>query len=119
MFTGQVAVISNESDWAGPGVIELVDEDDGTTTDLTNPALVLDIEVTIRDLDGCIRATASIANGQVQIPGPGFQYQFSSAANLRSLSPGTWRLVEIVTINGSPTVLCDGTIAIEGNDYGC
>lgn len=118
MYTGQVAAISNKATWSSagyPGVIELVDDIDGTTTDLTNPALNLVIVVTIADLDGCIRATASLTNGKVTIPGPGFQWQFE-VSDLSGLCAGTYRLGVKVTINGFVTDLIDGSIAVvEGN----
>lgn len=126
MYTGQVAVISNKATWLFDGV-ELVDDSDGTTTDLSNPALTVDIIVTIKgrssgsycDYGGvnsdCVIATASIANGKVTIPGPGFQWQFE-VADLSSLCAGTYRLGVKVTINGFVNDVIDGTIAvIEGN----
>jgi hypothetical protein len=86
MFQGQVAVISNKATWdsrGDPGAIELYDEADGTTTDLADPALTVDIVVTIKDMDGCIRATASIDNAKVIIPGPGFYWQFEVGCRRR------------------------------------
>lgn len=128
MYTGQVAVISNKATWLFDGV-ELVDDADGTTTDLTNPALTVDIVVTVKgrsnpraffDYGGispsnCVLATASIANGKVTIPGPGFQWQFE-VADLSCLCAGTYGLGVKVTINGFVNDVIDGTIAvIEGN----
>jgi hypothetical protein len=125
MFTGQVAVISNKATWRSD-VVELVDDDDGTTTDLTEVA-DLDIVVTIRGLTstccdyefsnsaGGILATASIANGKVTVPGPGFQWQFE-VDDLSSLCAGTYRLGVKVTIDDFVVDLIDGTIAVvEGN----
>jgi hypothetical protein len=118
MYTGQIAVISNKATWnsaGSPGECELYDDSDGTTTDLTNPALTLDIVVTIKDLDGCLLATASLANGKVTVPGPGFIWQFE-VSDLSCLCAGTYRLGAKVTIDGFVTDLIDGTIAvIEGN----
>jgi hypothetical protein len=126
MFTNQVAVISSKATWQSD-VCELVDIDDLTTTDLTNPALTVDIVVTIKgrssgsycDYGGvnsdCVIATASIANGKVTIPGPGFQWQFE-VADLANLCAGTYRIGAKVTINGFVNDVIDGTIAvIEGN----
>lgn len=121
MYTGQIAVIPREGDWDSP-IVEIAD-DDGTTTDLTDPALNLAIVVTIRSLScgcrgsscgSCVMATASIANGKVTVPGPGFQWHFLAASDLACLCAGTYRLVSVVTINGSPRVPFDGTIAVEG-----
>lgn len=115
MYTGQVAVISSKATWLFSGV-DLVDEDTGATTDLTDPALTVDIVVTIKDMDGFWTiATASIANGKVTIPGPGFQWQFE-VSDLSALCAGTYRLGVKVTINDFVNDLIDGTIAvIEGN----
>jgi hypothetical protein len=67
MFQGQVDVISNQATWQSK-VYELVDEEDGTTTDLSDAALTVDIVVTIRAIDDpastTALATASIDNGQ-------------------------------------------------------
>lgn len=116
MFIGQVATISNQATWASQ-TYDLVDEDDGTTTDLTNPLLTVDIVVTIReDRDRApVLATASIANSKVTIPGPGFQWQFE-VSDLTSLCAGTYRLGAKITIDGFVTDIIIGTIAVlEGN----
>lgn len=115
MYTGQVAVISNRATWLFSGA-DLVDEDTGTTTDLTDPTLTVDIVVTIKDLEGCWTiATASIDNGKVTIPGPGFQWQLE-VSDLSSLCGGTYRLGVKVTINDFVNDVIDGTIAVvEGN----
>jgi len=125
MYTGQVDVISNRATWLSK-VCELVDETDGTTVDLSEPGPAIDIVVTISGLSSrsmdygsinstCVIATASIANGKVTIPGPGFQWQFE-VSDLSGLCAGTYRLGVKVTINGFVTDLIDGTIVvIEGN----
>lgn len=117
MYQGQVAVISNQATWASD-TYELVDEADGTTTDLTNPLLTVDIVVTIRDL--CERSTdlvtASIANGKASIPGPGFQWQLE-VSDLTRLCAGTYRLGAKVTIDGFVTDIIIGTISVlDGNN---
>jgi len=124
MYTGQVAVISNKATWQSD-VIELIDDVTGTATDLTDPALTVDIVVTIRGINcrsndygtavSTALATASIANGKVSIPGPGFQWQFE-VLDLSNLCAGTYRLGAKVTIDGFVNDLIDGTIAVvEGN----
>ncbi len=123
MFTGQVATISNQATWLSD-VIELVDEDDDTTTDLTAVS-VLDIEVTIRGLTSLrddyqfntnlALATASIDNGKVTVPGPGFQWQFE-VSDLSNLCAGTYRLGVKITMDGFVVDLIDGTITVvQGN----
>lgn len=116
MFIGQFAVISNKATWQSD-VCELVDDQDDTTTDLTDVALTVDIVVTISDFNNhqCIFATASIANGKVLIPGPGFLFQFE-VSDLSNLCAGTYALGAKVTINGFVNDMIDGTIAVvEGN----
>ena len=117
MYTGQIAAVSNKATWESQ-VYDLVDEDDGTTTDLTDPLLVLDIVVTIRedkDSASSALATASIANGKVTIPGPGFQWRFE-VSDLTNLCAGTYRLGAKITIDGFVIDLIIGTIAVlEGN----
>lgn len=113
MYTGQVDFISNRATWRSD-VVELVDEADGTTTDLTAVS-PLDIVVTIKDLHGCPLVTASIDNGKVTVPGPGFQWQFEDT-DLSNLCAGTYGLGAKVTIDGFVTDLILGTIGvIEGN----
>jgi hypothetical protein len=126
MYTGQVDVVTNTQTWRSL-VYDYVDDQNGTITDLTNPALNLVIVVTIKGRSSgsygdygsinpsCILATASIANGKVTIPGPGFQWQFE-VADLSGLCAGTYGLGVKVTINGFVQDMIDGTIAvIEGN----
>src|ERR1044072_3571270 len=117
MYTGQVAVISNQATWASE-TYELIDEADGTTTDLAAPLITGDIVVTIRDL--CERSTdlvtASLANGKVTIPGPGFQWQLE-VSDLTALCAGTYRLGAKVTIDDFVTDIIIGTISVmDGNN---
>lgn len=115
MFTGQVDVISNKATWQSD-VVELVDEDDGTTADLADPLLTVDVVVTIKDIEGCTTlATASLANGKAVIVGPGFSWQFE-VDDLTCLGAGTYRLGVKVTIDDVVIDLIDGTVTvIEGN----
>jgi hypothetical protein len=118
MYTGQVDVISNQATWRSQ-VYELVDEDDDTTTDLT-AVVDLDIVVTISDInepDWWITplATASIANGKVTVPGPGFQWQFEDT-DLSGLCAGTYRVGVKVTMDGFIVDLIIGDLPVlEGN----
>ncbi len=125
MYTGQLETISNKATWLSP-TMELVDPDDDTVTDLTE-VLDLDIVVTIRGLtskycdyefNGTVinaLAVASIANGKVTVPGPGFQWQFEDT-DLAALTPGTYRLGVKVTMDGFVVDLIDGTITVvQGN----
>lgn len=118
MFTGQVAVISNKATWdsrGDPGAIELYDDADGTTTDLTDPALTVDIVVTIKDMCGTTVATASIDNGKVIIPGPGFYWQFE-VSDLTGICASTYKLGVKITIDDFVTDEIIGTVAVvEGN----
>jgi hypothetical protein len=118
MYTGQVAAISNQATWASQ-TYELVDEEDGTTTDLTDPLLTVDIVVTIRsDSDrSSVLATASVTNGKVTIPGPGFQWQFE-VSDLTDLCSGVYRLGAKVTIDGFVSDFIIGTIAVLDGNYG-
>ena len=116
MYTGQVAVISNKATWQSD-VYELVDETDGTTTDLSDPALDVDIVVTIRDMEcrSTALATASIDNGKVSVPGPGFQWQFE-VSDLTRLCAGTYKVGVKITIDDFVSDEIIGTIAVlEGN----
>lgn len=117
MFTGEVGVISNRATWRSQ-VYELVDEDDDTTTDLT-AVVVLDIVVTIGGIEQNCRCgpfvTASIANGKVTVPGPGFQWQFEDT-DLSGLCAGTYRVGAKVTMDGFIVDLIIGDLTvIEGN----
>jgi hypothetical protein len=118
MFTGQVDVISNKATWRSQEY-ELVDEDDDTTTDLT-AVVNLDIVVTITGITGYCTAppayaTASIGNGKVTVPGPGFQWQFEDT-DLSGLCPGTYRVGVKVTMDGFIVDLIIGDLTvIEGN----
>lgn len=119
MYIGQVAAISNRATWQSQ-TYELVDEADNTTTDLSAiDADDLDIEVTIKpicgEVYGSALATATIANGKIQIPGPGFYWQFE-VDDLTSLCPGTYHVGAKITIDDFVTDIIIGTLAvIEGN----
>lgn len=116
MYQGQVAVISNKATWASD-TYELVDEEDGTTTDLSDPLIDVDIVVTIRELcEGApALVTASIDNSKVSIPGPGFQWQLE-VSDLTSLRAGTYRIGAKVTVDGFVVDLIIGDLTVvEGN----
>jgi len=114
MFTGQVAVISNRADWLSD-VIELEDEEDGSTIDLASDAYTVDISVYIKDNDHCRREIGTLDNGKVVIDGPGFHWQFS-ADDLCQFCAGTYKCGVKITINGFITDLIIGDVAIlEGN----
>lgn len=131
MYTGQIDVISNRATWISD-TYEVVDEDDGTTIDLSNVLLSTDIVVTIRgntsgqfcDYDNsassyCVVATASTDNGKVTIPGPGFEWRFENT-DLSGLCAGTYIVGAKVTYTTNGTVnivdLIIGTVAVkQGN----
>jgi hypothetical protein len=113
MYTGQVDQISNKATWTSE-TIELYDDVDNTTTDLSTIS-PLDIQVTIKDHDGCQLVLATIGNGKVFVPGPGFYWRFEDT-DLSNICAGTYRLG--VKITYSSTIIDEivGTVAvIEGN----
>ena len=124
MFTGEVGVISNRATWLSQEY-EVEDEADGTITDLTQVA-VLDIVVTVRGITGSVQdygvrppsyvyATASIANGKVTVPGPGFQWQFEDT-DLSAMCAGTYRVGAKVTMDGFIVDMIVGDLTVlEGN----
>lgn len=113
MYTGQVDQITNRATWTSE-TFELYDDADGTTTDLSAIS-PLDIEVSIKDMNGCQRALASIDNGKVLVPGPGFYWRFEDT-DLSCLCAGTYRLGVKITYNSTIIDEIDGTIAVlEGN----
>lgn len=123
MFTGQVAVISNKATWLSD-IVEMEDED-SQIFDLSDVALpTVAIVVTIKDMNRCTLATASVeltlgvetgGNGKVAVPGPGFQWQFEDT-DLRCLCAGTYRLGVKITVDDFVDDFIDGTITvIEGN----
>lgn len=118
MYTGQVDVISSKATWASD-VYDLVDEEDGTTTDLstvTPLAIVVTISELINNCCGSALATASIANGKVTVPGPGFQWQFE-VSDLTNLCAGTYRCGVKITLEDDFVIdLIIGDVAVlEGN----
>jgi hypothetical protein len=113
MFTGQLDVISNRATWISD-TYELEDEDDGSTIDLSDPALTVSISVYIKDHDGCHRLTGTLAD-KVVIDGPGFHWQFEDT-DMNQFCAGTYACGVKVTINGFITDLIIGNVAIrEGN----
>jgi hypothetical protein len=79
MFTGQIAAISNKADWTGP-FVQLVDDSDNSIINILNSDIGFDCSVYIKDMDGCQRVLATIANGKCIVSsgdtGSGFQWQF-------------------------------------------
>lgn len=114
MYQGQIDVISNKATWISK-YFELVDEEDDTTTDLSDPALDADVEVTIRDSCENILATANVANGKMTIPGPGFEWRFEDT-DLSGICAGTYIAGAKITYtaNGVTNIvdLIIGTLAI-------
>lgn len=114
MFTGQVDVISNKATWISE-TIELYDDADNTTTDLSS-ITPLEIEVTIQDIGNrCVISTATVENGKVIIPGPGFYWRFEEN-DLSRLCAGTYKLGVKITMNATVIDEIIGTVAVfEGN----
>lgn len=111
MFTGQVDQISNQATWISE-TFEVYDDADGTTTDLTTAT---EIEVFVKDQNGCNILTGSVTDGTVLVPGPGFYWRFEDT-DLSVLCNGTYRCGVKITINGATIDEILGTIAvIEGN----
>jgi hypothetical protein len=113
MYTGQVAVISNKATWWSD-VVELYDEDDDgkeTVIDLSDPNVVVDIQIYINDQDGCSKASATLQNGKAEIVGPGFQWSFADS-DLAGICAGTYHCIVRLTIDGFIADLVLGTIAV-------
>jgi len=114
MYTGQVDQISNKATWISE-TIELYDDSDGTTTDLSAVS-PLEIEVTIKDLNNCTLVTGTIDDGKVLVPGPGFYWRFEDTDLCGVLCAGTYKLGVKITMNDTVIDEIVGTVAvIEGN----
>lgn len=118
MYTGLIDTVSNKATWVSD-TYELVDEDDDTTTDLSDPLLAADVEVTIRDACENILATANVANGKLTIPGPGFEWRFE-VSDLSGICPGTYTAGAKITYTANTVEnivdLIIGTVVIvQGN----
>lgn len=120
MYTGQVAVITNQEDWVSDPV-QFTDEDTGEVLDILNPDVGLDASVYIADQNGCLRKMISLYDGSGQVvasqfdDGPGIQWTFTKD-NLGSFYAGTYRCGVKVTLNNIKSDVIVGTLAvIEGN----
>lgn len=120
MYTGQVAVITNREDWVSDP-LQLTDEDTGEVLDILNPDVGFDASVYISDENNCRRKMISLNDGTGQVvaadydDGPGIQWTFNQD-DLSGLCAGTYTCGLKVTINGIPSDVIVGTLAIiEGN----
>lgn len=119
MFQGQVDTISNRETWISD-FVQLVD-DFNNVINILNPSVGFDVAVYIKDENGCVRATGTLANKKVIVSAsdvanePGFQWRFD-VADLQGLCAGTYLCGVKTTSNGEVKDLILGTITvIEGN----
>jgi hypothetical protein len=119
MFTGQIDTISNKADWVEPLFVQLIDSSDNSVIDIQNNDIGFDCSVYIKDMDGCVRVTGSIATGEVGVAsgddGPGFFWSFEDTA-LSGLCAGTYQFGIKTTTNGAISDVIIGTIAVVGGN---
>lgn len=115
MYTGQIAVITTQDDWASD-FYQITDEDTGEVVNISNPDIGFGVTVKISDRDGCSRSSIDLPSGNVFIAdaddGPGIQWVFPHS-KLSCLCSGTYKCTVVVTVNGLQTTLLDADLVVE------
>lgn len=98
IYRGSLGEISNKADWISR-VYTLVNEDDNTEVDLSNPALTVAIWIVIRK-PGCRNnlISGSLSDGKIILNGTGFQWNFTPD-DLSVLCAGTYDVGVSVSID--------------------
>lgn len=97
---------ANNADWKTQ--FQFTDTETGDLLDFTGA----DIEIDVKDFDGCRRIQASTSNGKITIIADlGFELDIP-ASEMACLCPGSYQIGGVYSLNGETISLFTGTLAI-------
>lgn len=97
---------TNNADWKTQ--FQFTDADTGDLIDFTGA----DIEIDVKDFDGCRRIQASTGNGLITIISTGLFELDVPAANMACLCPGSYQIGGVYSLNDEIVSLFTGSLSI-------
>lgn len=97
---------ANNSDWKTQ--FQFTDADTGDLIDFTGA----DIEVEVKDFDGCPRIEATTGNGKIAIISTGIFELTVPASEMANLCAGAYKVGGVYSLNGETISLFTGSLSI-------
>lgn len=97
---------TNTADWKTQ--FQFNDADTGDLIDFTGA----DIEIDVKDFDGCRRIQASTDNGKITIISTGLFELDIPESDMQCLCPGSYKIGGVYSLNGETITLFTGTLSI-------
>jgi hypothetical protein len=96
----------NNADWKT--LFEFTDAETGDLVDFTGA----NIQIEVKDFDGCLRIEATTGNGKIAIIGTG-QFELTVAASeMQNLCAGTYKVGGVYLLNDETISLFTGSLSI-------
>lgn len=96
----------NNADWKT--LFEFTDGETGDLIDFTGA----NIEIEVKDFDGCLRVDATTGNGKIAITGLG-QFELTvPASEMQNLCAGTYKAGGVYSLNGETISLFTGSLTV-------
>lgn len=97
---------TNSADWNTQ--FQFTDADSGELIDFTGA----DIQVEVKDFDGCLLIEATTGNGLITIDSTGIFTVSVPASTMQNLCPGSYKVGAVYQLNGEINPLFTGTLSI-------
>jgi hypothetical protein len=97
---------TNNADWKTQ--LQFTDAETGDLIDFTGA----NIEIDVKDFDGCRRISASTDNGKISIVGLGTFELDVSASEMACICPGAYQVGGVYSLNGETISLFTGSLSI-------
>lgn len=96
----------NNADWKT--LFEFEDGETGDLIDFTGA----NIQIEVKDFDGCLRIEATTGNGKIAITGTG-QFELTvPASEMQNLCAGTYKVGGVYSLNGETISLFTGSFSV-------
>lgn len=97
---------ANNSDWKT--IFQFSDADTGDLIDFTGA----DIQVEVKDFDGCLRVEATTGNGKIVITDTGTFELTVPVGEMQNLCAGAYKVGGVYSLNGETISLFTGSLSI-------
>lgn len=100
------AAATNSADWKTQ--FQFNDADSGDLIDFTGA----DIQIEVKDFDGCQLIEATVANGLIVIDSTGIFTLTVPASTMQNLCPGSYKVGGVYELNDETISLFTGTLSV-------
>lgn len=96
----------NSADWKTQ--FQFNDADSGNLINFTGA----DIQIEVKDFDGCLRIEATTGNGKIAIISTGIFELTAPVSEMANLCPGSYKIGGVYKLNGETISLFTGTLSV-------